>query len=73
MMKLKQVLNSVEDENFKVINVRFETSEQRKINKLITLTPVIITMPKGDYDIKDDMNFIKKGFQIIFRKIQRII
>ncbi len=60
MMKLKQVLNSVENEDFKVINVRFETSEQRKINKLITLTPVIITMPKGDYDIQDDMDFIKK-------------
>ncbi len=58
-MKLKQLLNIVEDKNFKVIQVNFETSIQRKITKLITLTPVIITTKIGDYDIKDNLEFVK--------------
>lgn len=59
LMKLKQVINVAENENFKVIQSSFETSMQRKITKLITLTPVIITTEIGDYDIKDDLNFVK--------------
>lgn len=59
LMKLKQVLNEAENENFKVIQLNFETSMQRKIIKLITLTPVIITTKIGDYDIKDDLEFVK--------------
>lgn len=58
-MKLKQVLNVTEDENFKVIQVNFETSIQRKISKLITLTPVILTTKIGDYDIKENLEFVK--------------
>ena len=37
-----------------------ETSTQRKIQKLITLTPTIITTEKGDYLIGDDLNFIRQ-------------
>ena len=59
LMKLKQVLNVAENENFKVIQASFETSMQRKITKLITLTPVIITTEIGDYDIKYDLDFVK--------------
>lgn len=60
IMKLKQVLSITENEFFKVIQINVQTNIQRAISKLITLTPVIITTDKGDYDIKDDLNFVKK-------------
>lgn len=62
IMKLKQVLDHIENENFKVIHIIFETSIQRKISKLITLTPAIITTSKGDYDIKENLEFVKNRF-----------
>lgn len=37
-----------------------ETSTQRKIQKLITLTPTIITTEKGDYLIGDDLEFVRQ-------------
>ena len=60
IMKLKQVLNYMENDYFKVIQVLFQTNEQRKIKKLITLTPTIITTEKGDFDIKENLDFVKK-------------
>ena len=60
IMKIKQVLSITENEFFKVIQINVQTNIQREINKLITLTPVIITTEKGDYDIKDDLKFVKK-------------
>ena len=60
IMKIKQVLSITENEFFKVIQINVQTNIQREINKLITLTPVIITTEKGDYDIKDDLVFVKK-------------
>ena len=60
IMKLKQVLNYIENGYFKVIQVIFQTSVQRKIKKLITLTPTIITTEKGDYDIKENLDFVRK-------------
>ena len=36
-----------------------ELNSKRNINKLITLTPAIITTEKGDYDIKEDIEFVK--------------
>ena len=59
IMKLKQVLANVENEYFKIIQINLQNHEQIEINKLVTLTPAIITTPKGDYDIKDDMNLVK--------------
>lgn len=59
MIKLKQVLETTENEDFKVIQINFQTGTQRNIKKLITLTPAIITTEKGDYDIKEDMNLVK--------------
>ncbi len=59
MIKLKQVLETTENEYFKVIQINFQTGIQRNIKKLITLTPAIITTEKGDYDIKENMNLIK--------------
>ena len=59
IMKLKQVLANAENEYFKIIQINLQNHEQIEINKLVTLTPAIITTPKGDYDIKDDMNLAK--------------
>ena len=59
IMKLKQVMNKLENDYFKIIQINLQTHEQIKINKLVTLTPTIITTPKGDYDIKDDMDLVK--------------
>lgn len=59
-LKIKQVLNNFQNEEFKVIVSDIETSTQRKINTLVTLTPAIITSDKGDYLINDDMNLVKE-------------
>lgn len=59
MIKLKQVLETTENEDFKVIQINFQTGIQRNIKKVITLTPAIITTEKGDYDIKEDMKLVK--------------
>lgn len=59
-MKMKQILNTIENSNFKIVMSNLETNIQRKINKLITLTPSIITTQKGDYDIKNDLNLVKE-------------
>lgn len=59
LLKLKQVIQNSENQYFKTIQSNLQTHEQIKINKLISLTPAIITTPKGDYDIKDDMNLAK--------------
>ena len=58
-MKLKQVLTGLENDYFKIIQINLQNHEQIKINKLITLTPTIITTPKGDYDIQDNMELVK--------------
>lgn len=59
-LKIKQVLNNFQNEEFKVIVSDLETSTQRKINTLATLTPAIITSDKGDYLINNDMQLVKK-------------
>lgn len=59
-LKIKQVLNNFQNEEFKVIVSDIETSTQRKISTLATLTPAIITSDKGDYLINDDMNLVKE-------------
>ena len=59
-LKIKQVLNNFQNEEFKVIVSDIETSTQRKINTLATLTPAIITSDKGDYLINNDMNLVKE-------------
>ena len=59
IIKLKQLLDKTETEYFKIIQINFQTGIQRNISKLITLTPAIITTEKGDYDIKEDMEFVK--------------
>lgn len=59
-LKIKQVLNNFQNEEFKVIVSDLESSTQRKISTLTTLTPAIITSDKGDYLINDDMNLVKE-------------
>lgn len=58
--KIKQILNIIKNDNFKIIMSNLETSTQRKINKLITLTPAIITTDKGDYKIDNNIEFVKQ-------------
>lgn len=60
IIKLKQVISDLENGYFKVIQINFQTYTQSNIKKLITLTPAIITTQKGDYDIKDDLVFVKE-------------
>lgn len=59
-LKIKQVLNNFQNEEFRVIVSDLETSTQRKINTLATLTPAIITSDKGDYLINNDMQLVKE-------------
>ena len=59
IIKLKQLLEKTETEYFKIIQINFQTGIQRNISKLVTLTPAIITTEKGDYDIKEDIEFVK--------------
>ena len=59
-LKIKQALNNFQNEEFKVIVSDLETSTQRKINTLATLTPAIITSDKGDYLINNDMQLVKE-------------
>lgn len=59
IMKLKQVMSDSENDYFKIIQINLQTHQKSDIKKLITLTPAIITTPKGDYDIKDDLNLVK--------------
>lgn len=58
-MKIKQFLTSIQNADFKIIISNIETHSQRKINKLITLTPSIITTERGDYLIHNDLNLVK--------------
>lgn len=59
-LKIKQVLSNFQNEDFKVIVSDMESSTQRKINALATLTPAIITSDKGDYLINNDMQLVKE-------------
>ena len=59
-LKIKQALNNFQNEEFKLIVSDLETSTQRKINTLATLTPAIITSDKGDYLINNDMQLVKE-------------
>ncbi len=59
-IKIKQLFSDVQTKHFKVIMTNIQTNEQRKINKLITLTPSIITTTEKGYKIDDDLELIKK-------------
>ena len=59
IIKLKQVIQDLENDYFKVIQVNFQTYTKSNIKRLITLTPAIITTSKGDYDIRENMELVK--------------
>lgn len=59
-MKIKQFLSLIQNEDFKIVMSNLETNSQRKIKKLITLTPAVITTDKGDYKIDDNMQLVKE-------------
>lgn len=76
-LKMKQLLAIVKSPEFKVVMSHMETNEYRKIHKLVSLTPSIITTLKGDYKIEGDMNLVKqrliagaeKKYQLIYGDI----
>lgn len=59
-MKMKQFLSLIHNEDFKIVMSNLETNSQRKINKLITLTPAVITTDKGDYKIDNNIQLVKE-------------
>ena len=58
IIKIKQFLSIINNEDFKIIMSNIESQTQRKINKLITLTPAIFTSEKGY--LVDALEFAKK-------------
>lgn len=60
IMQIKQMIQKAENTYFKVIKIELQVNKQRKIEKLITLTPTIITNKKGGYEINKDLDFIKE-------------
>ncbi|MDD3304072.1 MAG: CRISPR-associated endoribonuclease Cas6 [Clostridia bacterium] len=73
-MKIKQLLNLISSQYFKVIMSDIKTFEYQTIHKLITLTPCILTTNKGDYKIENDMELVKsrmiagieKKYQLVY-------
>lgn len=59
-MKMKQFLSLIQNEDFKIVMSNLETNSQRKIKKLITLTPAVITTDKGDYKIDNNIQLVKE-------------
>lgn len=59
-MKMKQFLSIIQNEDFKIVMSNLETNSQRKIKKLITLTPAVITTDKGDYKIDNNIQLVKE-------------
>lgn len=58
IVKVKQLLSSINNDDFKVIMSNIENHRQRLIHKLKTLTPVIMTSEKGY--LVDSVEFAKK-------------
>lgn len=78
-MKIKQILTLISSQDFKILMSQIQTNTQRKIHKLITLTPAILTNLKGDYSIEDNLlvvkerilaNVQKKYFQLYQTKVE---
>lgn len=59
-IKMKQFLSMAKSKFLQVAMTDIKTYEYKKINKLITLTPCIITTLKGDYKINNDMELVRK-------------
>ncbi len=58
-IKIKQLLNLVNDSKFNVVATNIETHKLRKIKKLVSLTPAICTVSKNNYKIDGNINLIK--------------
>ena len=58
-MKIKQLLSVVKNNDIQVIMSNIQVNEYRKINKLITLTPCILTKNNGDYKVDGDLELVK--------------
>lgn len=58
-MKIKQLISIISSNDFQVIMSNIEVNEYKKINKLVTLTPCILTKDNGDYKIEGDLELVK--------------
>lgn len=76
VMKIKQFLTVITNSCFKVVIADIKVYRYKKITKLISLTPCIITTKKGDYKVDDDIELIKnriisgveKKYQLIYKE-----
>ncbi len=72
-MKMKQLIMNTNNDNFKIVMSNIQTNEYRKITKLITLTPCILTTNKGDYKIDGNLDLVKErilsGIQKKYKQI----
>lgn len=76
VMKIKQFLTVITNSCFKVVIADIKVYRYKKITKLISLTPCIITTKKGDYKVDNDIELIKnriisgveKKYQLIYKE-----
>lgn len=59
-LKIKQLLNLVNDPKFNVISTNIEARKLRNINKLVSLTPAVCTVGKNNYKIEGDINLVRR-------------
>lgn len=75
-IKMKQLLMITNDERIKVVMCNIQTNEYKKINKLITLTPCILTTKNCDYKIEGNLELVKErilsGIQKKYKQIYGI-
>lgn len=57
-MKMKQLLSHITSSDFQIVMSNIQTNEYKPINKLITLTPCILTKNNGDYKIDGDLELV---------------
>lgn len=58
-MKIKQLLAIINNQDFQVVMSVIQTNEYKKIHRLMTLTPCILTKNNGDYKINGDLELVK--------------
>ena len=71
--KIKQLLTVVISSDFKVIKSQIQTYKYKPINKLITLTPCILTKNNGDYNIDGDLELVKMRILANIQKKYKLI
>lgn len=58
-MKIKQLITVIQSKDFQLIMSNIQTNQYKRINRLITLTPCILTKNNGDYKIDGNLELVK--------------